>query len=347
MLSRQTLYPLFLSLSFLTLPGCERNTAEESFETYHSRLANVLDVSPSPAPETQIIQLADIRDLLIPIEDIRMGLLDAYELRKCGLFHLIAERNSVLGKVQDRTHQLRYELLFMGGLEHCIDTLPQDSELQPELVNFRQLKRKQLPVYFWNMLTSGKEWRQQLRITSLPFALNNFPGKAENQEAIRYLDFVYQAIQGNQTVQQKQAERLLFHQEQIHTHRYFGQLVYSITRSKDWLNTTTRLLEENESTVICGKNRNQQKAEYLNNVFYRFFVTEIQPYLAELDSQFNEIREPLQTILQPPNSATEQYTSYYNHYVAGELHNSFREATMAHVQFWQRTFKRCQIKIGI
>nr|WP_256384204.1 DUF3080 family protein [Photobacterium toruni] len=48
-----------------------------------------------------------------PIADITIGLLNAYELRQCGLFQLIAERNSVLGKVQDKTRRLRYELLFL------------------------------------------------------------------------------------------------------------------------------------------------------------------------------------------------------------------------------------------
>ncbi|WP_299022599.1 DUF3080 domain-containing protein [uncultured Photobacterium sp.] len=343
----QTYLLLFLIFTCLYMLGCERDSAEKSLDTYHSRLANVLDVTPFQEPETDIIQLADIRELLLPVEDIRMGLLDAYELRKCGLFGLIAERNSVLGRVRDRTQQLRYELLFIGGLERCINSLSQDSELLPDLHKFHQLKHKQLPVYFWNMLTSGKEWRQQLRITSRPFALSNFPGSTENQEALHYLHAIHDAIQNDEIVPPKKVERLLFHQEQIHTYRYFGQLIYSITRTRDWLVISTQLLEENESKVICGKNRNQQKAEYLRNVFYRFFIAEIQPYLAELDSQYLQIQEPLKVILQPPHPVPKHFLAYYTHYVAGELHQSFRDATMEHVKYWQRTFKRCQMKIGV
>lgn len=341
--------PFFFAIvvaALLTLAGCEFTTAEDSLETYNERLANVLEVSPSKKPDTDIPQLADIRDLLLPVEDIRIGLLDAYELRKCGLFHLIAERNSILGKVQDKTHRFRYELLFMDGLEHCLATLPQDAEILPELKQLHQLKQQQLPVYLWNMLTTGEEWRKQLRIYHKPFGLTEYPGFAANHDAMRYLLYIHNTLQDGATVPPKQAERLLDYQQQIYTHRYFGQLVYSLARSRDWLNASTHLLESNEANIICGANRNQQKAVYLSNVFHRFFVGDIQPYLAELDSQYSQIQPPLKVILQPPSAVSSHFNAYYQSYIAGELHASFRDAILKHVEFWQRTFKRCQLKLG-
>ncbi|MCW8329779.1 DUF3080 domain-containing protein [Photobacterium sp. SDRW27] len=338
---------LTLLLLFLLVQGCDRNSAEASLQNYNKRLAKVLDVSPSPKPDTDIPVFAAPRDLILPISDIRIGLLDAYELRKCGLFQLIAERNSILGKVRDRTRQFHYELLFMDGLEHCIDTLPIDSGLLPDLKQFHQLKRQQLSVYFWNMLTAGEEWRKQLAIYYRTFSLNNFPGLIENQEAIHYLQTIHHMIQAQETVPPKQAERLLFHQQQIHPYRYFGQLVYSMARTRDWLEATIKLLEANEHNIHCGPNRNQQKAEFLSNVFFRFFVTDIQPYLADLDSQYRQIQKPLQEVLQPPSVISDEFSVYYQNYVAGELFDSFRQATLAHVEFWQRTFERCGIKLGI
>ncbi|RWX57070.1 DUF3080 domain-containing protein [Photobacterium chitinilyticum] len=338
---------VILVFTFLALIGCEDNSAEDSLKTYNERLANVLDVSPSQAPDTDIPQLAKTRELALPIEDIRIGLLDAYELRKCGLFQLIAERNSVLGKVQDKTHRFRYELLFMDGLENCLETLPQDADILVDIKQLHQLKQQQLPIYLWNMLTTGEEWRKQFRIYRRAFTLGNFPGSVENQEAMRYLLAIHTALMNGETVPPKQAERLLVFQQQIHTHRYFGQLVYSIARSRDWLNSSTRLLESNESRIICGTNRNQQKAIYLSNVFHRFFASDIQPYFAELDSQYRQIQISLQVLLQPPSAVSTKFAPYYQSYIAGELHSSFREAIINHVKFWQRTFKRCQIKLGV
>ncbi|UXI00070.1 DUF3080 domain-containing protein [Photobacterium sp. TY1-4] len=327
--------------------GCERNSSEASFEIYQQRLASVLEVPTPAAPKTQTPPLPDIRDLLLPIEEIRIGLLDAYELRKCGLFQLIAERNSTLGKLQDKTRQMRYELLFMDGLEYCLSTLPEDSELRPQLEQFHALKRRQLPHYLWNMLTTGEEWRRQLNLFTHAFPLDSFPGATENQEAMRYLQHIHQRIIREETLPPKQAEGLLHHQAAIHTFRYFGQLVYSMARASDWLNTTTRLLEAHESAVICGANRNQQQAEYLSNVFYRFFAADLQPYLTELDSQYQQIQGPLRTLLNPPTELGPRFAPYYDYYVAGQLYQDYRQAILNHVRFWQRTFKRCQIKVGL
>lgn len=335
-----------LLLLCLSLFGCERNTAENSLQTYNERLANVLDVSPSQEPETDIPAFPDTRELLQPNDDIRIGLLDAYELRKCGLFNLIAERNSILGKVRDRTRQFHYELLLMDGLEHCIDTLPLGSALLPELRQSHQLKRRQLPIYLWNMFTTGEEWQRQLNIHYKTFPLDSFPGFVENLEALHYLKSIHQTIQAGETVTPKQADRLLFHQKQIHTFRYFGQLFYSIARTRDWLAATVKLLESSESRIICGANRNQQTAEYLKNVFFRFFITDIQPYLAELDSQYRQIQPSLLVLLQPPTKLTESFSAYYQNFITGALYNSFKQVTMDHVDFWQRTFDRCSFRLG-
>lgn len=339
-------YAFLLVIVCLTFMGCEYHSVEDSLVTYNERLANVLDVPPSQEPDTDIPQFATVRDLALPVEDIRIGLLDAYELRRCGLFHLIAERNSVLGKVQDKTRRLRYELLLVDGLEHCIATLPLNSKNLPKLKQHHKLKREQLPTYLWNMLTTGEEWRKQFSLHYRPFSLDGFPGFVENQEAMRYLYVIHNMIKNGETVPPKQAERLLFHQQQIYPYRYFGQLVYSMARARDWLVSSTRLLEANESTIICGPNRNQQKATYLSNVFHRFFATDLQPYLAELDSQYRQIQAPLQALFQPPAEVSNDFAPYYQHYIAGELHNSFKQAILNHVKFWQRTFRRCQIKVG-
>lgn len=331
----------------LALTGCEPNTAKRSFDTYNDRLANVLDTSPATINDDDLEAFPEPRELLVPIEDIRIDLLDAYELRKCGLFNLIAERNSILGKVQDKTRQLRYELILLNGLNHCQETLPDDSEVLPMLDGFKQQKQAQLAHHLWNMFTTEKEWRQQLTIHHQPFELGLFYGFDESLNAFNHLAYIQQHIQAGTSIEEKQADRLIKHQEQLHAHHYFGQLIFSIQLSTLWLDSITNMLEESESALICGPNRNQQQAEYLSNVFYKFFVNEIQPYLAELDSQYQQISPALSELLNPDHANNQAITPYYEKYISGELHDQFRQATLKHVSFWQRTFKRCNIKVGI
>ncbi|RXJ71671.1 hypothetical protein CS022_20225 [Veronia nyctiphanis] len=105
---------IWVCICAVLLLGCRPgNETTDLFETYQQRLANVVDADTSPLPESDKVQLPRKRELIQPIEDVTFGLLDAYDLRKCGLFQLIAERNSVLGKIQDPFRQLDYEVSFL------------------------------------------------------------------------------------------------------------------------------------------------------------------------------------------------------------------------------------------
>ncbi|MGF1684760.1 DUF3080 domain-containing protein [Photobacterium minamisatsumaniensis] len=329
------------------MSGCDQSSSTANFSNYSQRLASVLDTQPAAPNKIEYIEFPSTRSLTLPIDDIRIGLLDAYELRTCGLFHLIAERNSVLGKVQDQSRQLRYELLLLNGLSHCLSTIDENNELSGILLEFEQKKKKQLPFYLWNMMTTGQEWRQQFRLHHQPFSLNEFYGFNEAIDAFTYLRHLSEAINQQSSISNSQAERILFHQEKIHPHHYLGQLFFSMATATEWLSSITLMLEKNESSIICGANRNQQTVQYLSNVFYKYFATNIQGYLAELDSQYRQIQPIVEPLLSAQLEINDSLSSYYNFYIAGQLHQSFREATLRHVTFWQRTFKRCNIKVGL
>ncbi|MGF1724016.1 DUF3080 domain-containing protein [Photobacterium nomapromontoriensis] len=341
------LSPLFIALySLILLTGCDRSSVNDHFETYNIRLAYVLDTEPAQLDDIEMVSLPSPRDLQLPIEDLRINLLDAYEMRKCGLFNLIAERNSILGKVQDKTRQLRYELLLIHGMQFCLDTLPSSSELRTLLITYQHIKKQQLPLQLWNMITTDKEWRQQLVVFHKSPDINQLHGFNETISAFRYLNFLQHQIHDSIAVTPKQADRLLFHQKQIHTFHYFGQLIYSLKQTTQRLHNITRMLERQESSIICSKNRNQQKAEVLGNVFYKYFVTDLQPYMSKLDSQYRQIQPILQTLLIPPTQLSIEFHHYYHAYINGTLHHDFKEATLKHVNFWRRTFKRCDISVG-
>lgn len=352
----------------LALTGCD-NSGEHHFNDYHQRLANVLEVDPIPFhPQEDLPSFPSTRDLYIPIDDIRIGLLDAYELRRCGLFQLIADRNSSLGKVQDKTRQLRYELLLLNGLERCLTQIvptsrdnPISQSLIEELTPIKQKKQQQLGAVIWNMLTTGKEWRQQFVLYPHTFAIDHLAGFTANLSAMEDIFALLEYSQKQGYIENNQptlssipngideaiVNRLLTHQEKIHRSRYFGQLFYSIANATQWLNTTTQLLNQQENQIRCGKQRNQQQAEYLRNVFYRYYNPQIQPYLAELDSQYRQIQPILQQIFAQSPYQDPELITYKETFIDGKAHQLFRKAVMDHTKFWQRTFQRCQFKVGI
>ncbi|MGR5471306.1 DUF3080 family protein, partial [Vibrio astriarenae] len=69
------------------------------FQKYHQRLATVLEVSASTIEESAAVTIPDKRVLFHDLPRVSLGLLESYQLRRCGLFNLIAQKNSPLGKV--------------------------------------------------------------------------------------------------------------------------------------------------------------------------------------------------------------------------------------------------------
>lgn len=326
---------LVLLSSLCTLTAClEQDEARAQFENYHTRLANVLDTEPLALESSPYIALPRKRDLVVPLEDVRMGVLDAYELRECGLFQLIAERNSILGKVQDAFHRLSYETQLLATITSCLAGIESES-LRNQLLDVQQQKQAQYPKVYLNTVTGSDAWRQQLTPISAtmiapdaPFphseallAINSFSGITNNNGDITAL------------------------QEPIEKQRYLGTLFYSLDESRRWLEATTKQLYRDDASVICGQNRNPTRLNYLRNVFDKFFVGEIQPYLAKLNALYLDAQPALEQLNQS-TIGQNAFDAYRKAYFAGDHYRAFRHAVKDHVQYWQQLFKRCDIQIG-
>lgn len=329
----------------LALMGCQDNQTESTLKTYHQRLANVLKIPAKPLSPSEFIHLPESRELQWQIEETRMSLLNAYELRACGLFQLIAERNSILGKLQDQTRQLKYEILLINGLKGCLDHPDVSEKLQNQLATILQQKQTQLTLHIHNMLLTDTEWRKQFAIHPKPFEFDALAGFTENQQAIQLVGQINQSLLDAHPVQNDWAESLTQHQAEIHPYRYFGRLFYSMVRMTDALNQITTQLNQHDNTVYCGKQHNQQQAEYLTNVFYRYFVDELQPYLVDLDRQYQSVQPDLSALFFPLKKQ-EAFTAYYRFYINGDVHEAYRQAIFYHQQFWRGLFERCDLQVG-
>ncbi|WP_394167448.1 DUF3080 domain-containing protein [Photobacterium piscicola] len=341
-------------ICFFFVIGCKENTTDALLDTYQQRLTNILGVEPDTIPSLDIPRYPRTHALKQPIADITIGLLNAYELRQCGLFQLIAERNSVLGKVQDKTRRLHYELLFLKQIEHCLNVLNNTDPLQLQLKDIYHQKQQQLPRAIWNMVFTGQEWQQQFTLGHQLLSPQQFGGYIENLAAFEYLDTLTTTMLSSQTTNHSlttnNIDQLLHHQQQIHNTQYIGQLFYSIARITIVMNTITSQLITHDQTVMCGKNINQQQAQYLRNVFYKYYINDIQPYISKLHSQYQQLRPHLNNIytvlvqqqINPPTAMA----IYARYYFQGELLHQFQQVTHNHVRYWQRFFKRCQFKVG-
>lgn len=324
---------LVIFVSSFILSACNQAPALNNFSDYLSRIANVQDVDPLPAPAEKIQRLPDKRDISISIEPLTIGLLDSYELRKCELFNLIAQRNSVLGKVQDKFRRFDYEVRLLHGLTRCIVNPDISDRLQQQLAAIEASKQRDLPAHWYNLLYSSDAMRAQL---SSHRWLDRGWNVTQVMGALQAMDDIQNALH-NRPAAMTLPELTPF-QEVLEKQPLLGDLKYSLDNATLWLNTIYRQLEQHDEKILCGRNINQTKLTYLRNVFQSSYVEKIQPYLAWLDSLYLQ--------LAPYLTPFEQQSSHQYHFPLADSHEAFRRATRQHMQYWQTLFTRCSVEVG-
>lgn len=326
-------------LFFISLvTGCSDllNPEQAMMEKYHERLANVLGVSSAEITPLPPVTIPARRDFFQPLPRLSLGLLESYQLRQCGLFNLVAAKNSQLGKVQDAFHDLDYQISLLRTLNSCLTNFSLSDIERTKLEQIYAQKWHHLQRHLDNLLLTSSAMQKQLT------ASDWLDIKSKNQIAPvsdvfntlnELYDIPYQAVSRLPNV------NLVDHQEEIEKSRLVGRLYYSLASTTLWLSETTRMLESNQSIILCGKNRDTTQFRYLNNVFQLIYVKEVQPYLAYLDSTYQRLNAGIELIETRMDLHGETYGLI-------EVHSTFRKKTLEHVKFWQGLFKRCNVSVG-
>ena len=321
----------------LCIGGCWNHTdaIENDFSTYLSRLANVQDVDSLPLPKTRYSRLPDIRDLKQNLEPITLGLLDSYQLRHCQLFQLIAEKNSILGKVQDAFHDYDYQRQLLISIGRCLDDAQIREPLKSQLSEIQTLKHSQFPIRLSNLLFTSQAMRQQLETHSW-LTQADFMNASQVIQALMILvksDVTHLSIaelsQLDPTIHIVPTQNILENQPII------GKLNYSLANATAWLNVVNRQLEKYNTVIKCGENRDMTKLNHLTNVFHQFYVVKLQPYLARLNRLYFQF-QPFITFLNT-------HPSYQ--YPLERHYQQFHQQTQRHVKYWQQLSKRCHINL--
>lgn len=325
-----------LLVTLLGLGGCQSDDpAKDMMADYYQRLGNVLD-APTPDFTTPAVPpLPRKRDLVQPLEALRMGVLDAYELRQCGLFNLIAERNSSLGKVADRFRQLDYELNFIDTAQRCLPQV-KDPSIHTELEQALALKRQQRDTVIWNTLADSDAWRGQLSLPAYTLPID-LPA---HSNAVSTIDQFSHLLNHHPVAN----ESVTDWQESIEKQRILGALFVSLSYHTAWLNQISALIANHQEKVLCGSNFDTTRLERLQTVFYKFYVGDVQPYLARVDGLYRDIAPALTRFatLQTPDA----FSAYKNAYWQGEAYRQYKDAIKHHADVWQQLFQRCDVKLG-
>lgn len=324
---------------FCLLTSCaDKSKLNSSLDEYASRLSRVLNIdTPSPTAKPEY-QLPPASQMVKTLPSISIEITELLSLRQCELSTLVANRNTALGKVQLPSQQLIYELSLVKALRDCEAITPPSSSIHEQLRSWRLAKESQLSYRWGNFLQSSQDVRASLT--------QSVKVNASEDAALRgyfYLNKLNSKIAGMQdaTIALESVSELENHLYELQKARFPAS-----TWNEQSL-ITSHLLALNSSLssalpeVNCADGRPSDTAKILRNVFYLFFIEQVQPEASKLTALHYKIDPVFSTWLDEPTLSVE-----FKAFIEGNHSVGFAEyqsAVEQHVKLWQTFLARCNL----
>lgn len=337
-----------ISVGLFTLLGCfGGGTVKQSIEDYAARLSRVLDVSlPDSFNEKITIplpKLADSATLKHNIEGVSINLREFYALQDCELGTVVAERNTSLGKSQLPSQRLAYESKLLTALKNCEAALAKDGStdqnnaaLAATIASWRKQKSQDYSKTWANLIQGSQELRLALNTPERLMSVENNKDALSSVNALYYLDSLNN--KNERPIDSSELEQQL---QIIRSARLPATVWHTQQTLTQNLSLLTSMLASELDAVNCPEGRASDKAKILRNVFYLFFIEQIQP-VGSLVNQYHYKLAPLwEDWLAQPLLHKE-----FKRYIKQQTQDGFTEysnAMKAHVNLWQNFLGRCNL----
>lgn len=364
--------------------GCSKPTAVDSFDNYLTRLARVLDRDRpewlSAVEASLAVKYPNIKGRRLAVTDTRVGLFDFLSLGECDLLHLVSERNSSLGKFMSAPARYQYEWLLLHGLQQCLERAEGVAEGEQErvakLTDIVRTKQQELPLHYWNATWGSSEFQQFFSLSHSVLTIQEVSGVVApaTQGLQAYFSALPRLTLNSSTHEEKvTADSSLFaesyvlegHLQPLQYH-YGGRLIKSLAVATQAIQSANQLLKSRlAERQICINQKASRTAEILHNVFVKYYVLELQPYLSRLDKEAAALRRVLHTH-QPTShprgsDAVKRFYRYYFMLDQGsfmldqgsfmvdqgrDLLLEMRAALQEHARIWNQLLHDCGIEVG-
>lgn len=281
-----------LLLLSLALSGCRDDSPQSMLENYSNRVSNALERSErlTLSAPTSLPAFPRRRDRFLPVEDVRQGLVEVFNLRHCRLITLIAERNSSLGKVMKPSRQLAYELELYVGLRDCLEQLIRtraEEELIRQISDILAIKARNLPRVIWNGIYTSEAVERNFSRSEPPLPLLSSDSFISDITAMETL-IGLAALQSNTSAWPlpKELETLEQQYQALYSNRFGSRWLHSVNLLTRTLNHTADSINNRlESRPLCYNKKSNPQAKIVKNVFTKYYAAELQPYMARVDQQ--------------------------------------------------------------
>ncbi|MCG7649377.1 DUF3080 family protein [Alteromonas sp. MmMcT2-5] len=363
-----------ISVALFALLGCfGGSTVKQSIDDYAARLSRVLD---TPLPDsfndkitTPLPKLADSATLKHAIEGVNINLREFYALQDCELGTVVAERNTSLGKSQLPSQRLVYESKLLNVLKSCEAALTKENEsnqrnatLAATIASWREQKTQNYSKTWANLVQGSQELRLALNTPERLFSVENNKDALSSVNALYYInslsnkglllsdmyssntassDTETEATNENNSESIIESSELEQQLKIIRSARLPATLWHTQQTLTQNLSLLTNLLETQLDAVSCPEGRASDKAKILRNVFYLFFIEEIQP-VGSLVNQYHYKLAPLWEDWLAQPSLHEEFKRYIRQQ-SQDGFNQYSSAMKAHVNLWQGFLGRCNL----
>ena len=363
-----------ISVAMFALLGCfGGSTVKQSIDDYAARLSRVLD---TPLPDsfndkitTPLPKLADSATLKHAIEGVNINLREFYALQDCELGTVVAERNTSLGKSQLPSQRLVYESKLLNVLKSCEAALTKENEsnqrnatLAATIASWREQKTQNYSKTWANLVQGSQELRLALNTPERLFSVENNKDALSSVNALYYInslsnkglllsdmyssntassDTETEASNENNSESIIESSELEQQLKIIRSARLPATLWHTQQTLTQNLSLLTNMLETELDAVSCPEGRASDKAKILRNVFYLFFIEEIQP-VGSLVNQYHYKLAPLWEDWLAQPSLHEEFKRYIRQQ-SQDGFNQYSSAMKAHVNLWQGFLGRCNL----
>ena len=363
-----------ISVAMFALLGCfGGSTVKQSIDDYAARLSRVLD---TPLPDsfndkitTPLPKLADSATLKYAIEGVSINLREFYALQDCELGTVVAERNTSLGKSQLPSQRLVYESKLLTVLKSCEAALTKENEsnqrnaaLAATIASWREQKIQDYSKTWANLVQGSQELRLALNTPERLFSVENNRDALSSVNALYYInslsnkelllsdmyssntassDTETEATNENNSESIIESSELEQQLKIIRSARLPATLWHTQQTLTQNLSLLTNMLETELDAVSCPEGRASDKAKILRNVFYLFFIEEIQP-VGSLVNQYHYKLAPLWEDWLAQPSLHEEFKRYIRQQ-SQDGFNQYSSAMKAHVNLWQGFLGRCNL----
>ncbi len=342
----------------LALTGCgQGNDPEAMLTDYVERVENVTEVNvlSNDGYRAELLLYPDRRARRLPLADVRIGMLDFLVLIQCGLQEIVGERNSALGKVMPVSQQLIYEHRLLVSARKCRRQLEANGtkvfELQKKLDDVVSIKSAELPKAYWNATFGSPEFEQMFSLSASPLRVDAAnSSNAELELSLRHLADLGTGL-GSASLR-LESKSLEAHYKVLSSRRMAGEVLGALDLLRFHLDAAARAIETRlAERPVCYNKRTTPKARILDTVFRKFYVGEVQPYLAKVHRQardwltlVNQLADAQQREMTPAFSA--YFEAQLSMKSEGGLWSRYERALARHTEAWQSVLSQCGLMPG-